>query len=92
MTPLAFAESLVEAFAASDAERYFAHFHPDATFLFHDTPALVANRAAYEAMWPSGWPRPASRCSSASPPTHASTSTATSRSSPPGAHRPPDRR
>jgi len=51
MTPLAFAESLVEAFAASDAERYFAHFHPDATFLFHDTPGLIGSRAVYQEMW-----------------------------------------
>jgi ketosteroid isomerase-like protein len=51
MTPAAFAESLVAAFAASDAPTYFAHFHPDATFLFHDTPGLVASRADYEALW-----------------------------------------
>ena len=51
MTPSAFAESLVAAFSASDAPAYFAHFHPDATFLFHDTPGLVASRRDYEAMW-----------------------------------------
>ena len=51
MTPLAFAESLVDAFAASDATSYFAHFHPDATFLFHDTPGRIESRAAYEQMW-----------------------------------------
>src|SRR5262245_22131346 len=51
MTPLQFAESLVAAFAASDAPAYFGHFHPDATFLFHDTPGLVASRAEYEALW-----------------------------------------
>ncbi|NUR07059.1 MAG: SnoaL-like domain-containing protein [Nocardioidaceae bacterium] len=56
MTPDAFAESLVAAFAASDAAAYFAHFHPDATFLFHDTPGLVASRADYEALW-GGWER-----------------------------------
>jgi ketosteroid isomerase-like protein len=51
VTPSAFAESLVAAFAASDAEAYFRHFHPDASFLFHDTPGLVRSRADYEAMW-----------------------------------------
>ena len=51
MTPSAFAESLVAAFAASDATAYFAHFHRDATFLFHDTPGLVGSRADYEALW-----------------------------------------
>ena len=51
MTPAAFVESLVAAFAASDAQRYFAHFHPDATFLFHDTPGRLESRAAYEAIW-----------------------------------------
>jgi ketosteroid isomerase-like protein len=51
VTPLEFAESLVAAFAASDAPAYFGHFHPDATFLFHDTPGLVASRAEYEALW-----------------------------------------
>lgn len=51
MTPAEFADSLVAAFAASDAERYFSHFHPDATFLFHDTPRRLESRAAYEALW-----------------------------------------
>lgn len=51
MTPSAFVESLVAAFAASDAQRYFAHFHREATFLFHDTPGRIESRAIYEAMW-----------------------------------------
>lgn len=51
MSPSSFAESLVAAFAASDAAAYFSHFHPDATFLFHDTPGLVGSRADYEALW-----------------------------------------
>ncbi len=51
MTPSSFAESLVAAFAASDAKAYFAHFHPDATFLFHDTPGLITSRADYEGLW-----------------------------------------
>jgi ketosteroid isomerase-like protein len=56
VTPSAFAASLVAAFAAGDAAAYFAHFHPDATFLFHDTPGLVGSRAEYESLW-AGWER-----------------------------------
>jgi ketosteroid isomerase-like protein len=51
VTPSSFAESLVAAFAASDASAYFAHFHPEASFLFHDTPGLIRSRADYEALW-----------------------------------------
>jgi len=58
VTPSAFADSLVAAFAASDAGAYFAHFHPGATFLFHDTPGLVGSRAEYEALW-AEWERDA---------------------------------
>jgi ketosteroid isomerase-like protein len=58
MSPSSFAESLVAAFAASDAAAYFAHFDPDATFLFHDTPGLVGSRADYEALW-AEWERAA---------------------------------
>lgn len=58
MTPEAFAESVVAAFGASDAAAYFAHFHPDATFLFHDTPGLVRSRADYETLW-AEWEREA---------------------------------
>ena len=58
MTPLSFATSLVSAFAASDAEAYFAHFDPDATFLFHDTPGRLESRAAYEELW-AEWEREA---------------------------------
>lgn len=58
MTPIEFADSLVAAFAASDAERYFAHFDQDATFLFHDTPGRIESRADYEAMW-AEWEREA---------------------------------
>ncbi|MCW2760334.1 MAG: hypothetical protein JWR85_535 [Marmoricola sp.] len=67
MTPLQFADSLVAAFAASDADRYFAHFDPDATFLFHDTPGRIESRAGYRAMW-AEWERDAGfrvlRCTS----------------------------
>ena len=58
MTPQQFADSLVAAFADSHAERYFAHFDPDATFLFHDTPGRIESRSAYEAIW-AEWEREA---------------------------------
>ena len=58
MTPQQFADSLIAAFADSHAERYFAHFHPDATFLFHDTPGRIESRSAYETMW-AEWEREA---------------------------------
>jgi ketosteroid isomerase-like protein len=51
VTPADFAASLVGAFATGDVEGYFAHFDPDATFLFHDTPGRLESRAAYEAQW-----------------------------------------
>ena len=70
MTPTEFATSLVEAFAASDAARYFAHFHPDATFLFHDTPGRIETRSDYEQMW-AEWERDAGfrvlACTSSAP-------------------------
>jgi ketosteroid isomerase-like protein len=58
MTPQEFTESLVRAFAASDATAYFSHFDPDATFLFHDTPGRIESRASYEEMW-AEWERDA---------------------------------
>jgi ketosteroid isomerase-like protein len=58
VTPLEFAESLVGAFAASDATAYFSHFDPEATFLFHDTPGRLESRASYEQMW-AEWEREA---------------------------------
>ena len=75
-------QSLVAAFAASDATAYFAHFHPDASFLFHDTPGLIRSRADYEALWAHGSGRTASASSPANPPISTSSSTATSRCSP----------
>lgn len=58
MTPLEFADSLVAAFASSDSDRYFAHFDPEATFLFYDTARRIESRADYETMW-AGWEREA---------------------------------
>ena len=51
---LAAAASIVEAFAATDGERYFGTFAPDATFVFHTEPERLADRAAYERIW-AGW-------------------------------------
>jgi ketosteroid isomerase-like protein len=45
---------IVDAFAATDGERYFATFAPEATFVFHTEPERLADRAAYERIW-AGW-------------------------------------
>lgn len=53
------ASAIVDAFAATDGDRYFACFAPDATFVFHTEPARLDDRAAYERLWSewtaSGW-------------------------------------
>ncbi|WP_448262407.1 YybH family protein [Microbacterium aurum] len=53
------AAAIVDAFAATDTERYFDAFAPDATFVFHTEPARLDSRAAYEHLWAewleSGW-------------------------------------
>ena len=53
------ATAIVEAFAATDGERYFATFAPEATFVFHTEPERLGDRAAYERLWAewlaSGW-------------------------------------
>lgn len=53
------AAAIVDAFAATDTERYFAAFAPDATFIFHTEAARLDSRAAYERIWAewleSGW-------------------------------------
>ncbi|MHA6669614.1 YybH family protein [Homoserinimonas sp. A447] len=48
------ASAIVAAFAATDRDRYFAGFAPDATFIFHTEPARIDSRAEYERLW-SGW-------------------------------------
>jgi ketosteroid isomerase-like protein len=48
---LAAASEIVDAFAATDGDRYFAAFAPDATFIFHTEPERLADRAAYERLW-----------------------------------------
>ncbi|MFC0680518.1 nuclear transport factor 2 family protein [Lysobacter korlensis] len=51
---LAAASAIVDAFAATDGDRYFATFAPDATFVFHTEAERLPNRAAYERIW-AGW-------------------------------------
>jgi ketosteroid isomerase-like protein len=48
---LAAASAIVQAFAATDGERYFSLFAPDATFVFHTEPERLDDRAAYERLW-----------------------------------------
>jgi ketosteroid isomerase-like protein len=45
------AEALLRSFAAHDREGYFAAFAPDATFVFHNHPAVLFSRADYERTW-----------------------------------------
>ena len=45
------ASAIVDAFAATDGDRYFAAFAPDASFVFHSEPARLDDRAAYERLW-----------------------------------------
>lgn len=51
---LAAARAVVDAFARTDTEAYFGCFAPEATFFFHTEPAILPDRAAYEALW-AGW-------------------------------------
>ena len=50
------ATELIAAFGSHDTRRYFDGFAPEATFLFHAEPALLPDRAAYEALW-ADWER-----------------------------------
>jgi len=50
------ATDLLAAFGAHDSRRYFDAFAPEATFLFHAEPELIASRAGYEAKW-ADWER-----------------------------------
>ena len=55
MTPqqeiLSAAQALVNVFGQHDTCAYFEAFSPDATFMFHNVPQRLDNRAAYEALW-----------------------------------------
>lgn len=48
------AARIVDAFAATDTERYFSAFAPEASFIFHTEQHQLHSRAAYEELW-SGW-------------------------------------
>jgi ketosteroid isomerase-like protein len=48
---LAAADRCVAAFGAHRRDDYFACFAPDATFVFHTTPRVLASRAEWEAEW-----------------------------------------
>jgi len=50
-TVLAAARGLVAAFARHDTRAYFDAFAPEASFIFHSTPAVLPSRAAYEQLW-----------------------------------------
>ena len=50
------AARIVKAFGAHDRDAYFALFAPDATFLFHTSPRVLASRGQYEAEW-DAWER-----------------------------------
>lgn len=53
------AAAIVDAFAATDGERYFSAFADDASFVFHTEPSRLDSRAGYERLWrtwvESGW-------------------------------------
>ena len=52
------AAALVSSFAGGDLDAYFGHFAPDATFVFHTTPAVLDSVDAYRDEW-AGWERDA---------------------------------
>jgi|SRR5690554_1258745 len=56
---LSAASAIVDAFAATDGDRYFAGFDPAATFVFHTEVNRLGDRAEYERLWAtwvaSGW-------------------------------------
>lgn len=45
------AAAIVDAFGRHDPKKYFSHFAPDATFVFHTTLKRLNTRAEYEAEW-----------------------------------------
>ena len=48
------ADAIVEAFNATDGDRYFSLFAPNASFVFHSEPHRLDSRADYERLW-AGW-------------------------------------
>ena len=45
------AAAIVDAFGRHEPKKYFSHFAPDATFVFHTTLKRLNTRAEYEAEW-----------------------------------------
>ncbi len=56
---LAAADAIIDAFAATDTDHYFAGFAEDASFVFHPEASRLNSRAEYERLWDSwlqsGW-------------------------------------
>lgn len=48
--------AIIAAFGSDDPDTYFQLFDPEATFIFHNTPRRLENRAAYQQEWAS-WRR-----------------------------------
>jgi ketosteroid isomerase-like protein len=48
---LSAAQHLVQAFGRHDTTAYFDCFAPDATFIFHTSPARLASRDEYQRLW-----------------------------------------
>lgn len=49
-------KAIINAFGADDPESYFAFFDPTATFIFHNSPKRLEDRAEYQQEWAS-WRR-----------------------------------
>lgn len=45
------ADYIIDRFAAFDRDAYFACFAPEASFVFHTSPVMFADRVQYEAEW-----------------------------------------
>lgn len=45
------AASLVASFGRHATDAYFAHFAPEATFVFYNHPHVLGGRADYQALW-----------------------------------------
>ena len=48
---LAVVDAIISDFGHNRVNEYFAHFAPDATFIFHTSPARLDSRAEYELLW-----------------------------------------
>ena len=45
------AKSIVAAFGSHDSDAYFAAFHTDATFIFHNTREVLYSKMEYLSLW-----------------------------------------